>query len=108
MVIIVIRSKETERRSLGQSGGEFITLRPSAREGVKEEIPRPLFLFSLLLKPHWDMPLSASLWGRKKDRCKRHMGIYQQKENHVLTLFQIDVLEFLILLFHLLLPLPKL
>lgn len=73
MVIIVIRSKETERSSLGQSGGEFITLRPSARKGVKEEIPWPLFLFSLLLKPHWDMSLSASLWGRKKDRCQRHM-----------------------------------
>lgn len=67
----------------------------------------PLF-FSLLLKPHWDMPLSASVWGRKKDRWKRHMGIFQQKENHVLTLFQIGVLEFLILLFHLLLPWPKL
>lgn len=105
MVIIVTRSKETERRSLGQSGGE---LRPSAREGVKGEMPQPLFLFSLLLKPHWDMSLSASLWGRKKDRCRRHMGIFQQKENHVLTLFQIGVLGFLIFLFHLLLPLPKL
>lgn len=108
MVIIIMSSKETERCSLGQSGGEFIILRPSAREGVIEEMPWPLFLFFLLLKPHWDMPLSASLWGRKKDRCKRHMGIFQQKENHVLTLFQIGVLGFLILLFHLLLSLPKL
>lgn len=107
MVIIVIRSKETERHSLGQSGGEFITLRPSSGEGVKEKMPRPLFLFSFLLKPHWDMSLSASLWGRKKDRCKRHMEIFQQKENHVLTLFQIGVLGFLILLFHILLPLRK-
>lgn len=39
MVILVIRSKETERHSLGQSGGEFYHLETRAREGVKEEIP---------------------------------------------------------------------
>lgn len=45
MVIIVISSKETERRSLGQSGGEFITLRPSAREAVKENATAPLSFY---------------------------------------------------------------